>query len=73
MSSGAMGSRCMAMTGPVSRPSSIRMRATPVFASPWAMAHWMGAAPRKRGSSEACTLTQPCVGTSSTSLGRIFP
>ncbi len=54
-----MGSRFIAITGPVSSPSSMRMRVTPVSVSPCAMAHWMGAAPRKRGSSEACTLTLP--------------
>ena len=45
--------------GPVSRPSSICMTMTPVSASPAMIARWIGAAPRQRGSSEACTLKQP--------------
>ena len=46
-------------TGPVSRPSSILITMTPVSASPAMMARWIGAAPRQRGSSEACRLKQP--------------
>ena len=34
--------------------------------SPAMMARWMGAAPRQRGSSEACTLKQPSRGASRT-------
>ena len=32
--------------GPVSRPASIIIVVTPVTASPFAIAHWIGAAPR---------------------------
>ena len=49
---------------PVSRPSSIRMMVTPLSASPAMMARLIGAAPRQRGSSEACTLKQPSFGAS---------
>ena len=35
------------------------MIVTPVSASPASSARWIGAAPRQRGSSEACTLRQP--------------
>ena len=51
-------------TGPVSRPSSMRMTMTPVSASPAMMARATGAAPRQRGSSEACRLRQPSGGAS---------
>ena len=40
-------------------PSSIRITITPVSASPAMMARLIGAAPRQRGSSEACRLRQP--------------
>ncbi len=56
-----------ASTGPSSRPSLIRMTWTPVTASPAMIARWIGAAPRQRGSSEACRLKQPRRGASSTS------
>ena len=61
------------MMSPVSSPSSIHMVVTPVTASPARMAHWMGAAPRWRGSREAWTLMAPSRGTWSTAAGRIFP
>lgn len=48
-------------TGPVSRPSSIRMRETPVSVSPCMMARSMGAAPRYFGRREACTFREPCL------------
>src|SRR6185295_6440207 len=38
-----------------------------------AIAHWMGAAPRQRGSSEAWTLTHPSRGAESTSPGSMRP
>ena len=44
-----------------------------VTASPLAMGHWTGAAPRQRGSSEACTLTTPSRGRSMMACGRICP
>ena len=59
--------------GPVSRPSSICMMVTPVSLSPAMIARWIGAAPRQRGSSEACTLMQPLTGVSSMGRGRINP
>ena len=62
-----------AITGPVSMPSSICIRHTPVRSSPWTIAHWIGPAPRQRGRIEACTLTQPVRGESSTARGRIRP
>ncbi len=37
----------------------MRIVATPVSGSPARIAAWTGDAPRQRGSSEACTLTQP--------------
>jgi hypothetical protein len=43
----------------VSRPFSICIRQTPVSSSPASIARWIGAAPRQRGSSEACTFQQP--------------
>ena len=39
---------------------------TPVSASPASRAAWIGDAPRQRGSSEACTFTQPRRGRAST-------
>ena len=40
------------------------MMVTPLSASPAMMARLIGAAPRQRGKSEACTLKQPSRGTS---------
>ena len=59
---GADRERLSEQTGPVSRPSSIRKMLMPVSASPARMARWIGAAPRQRGSSEACRLRQPSRG-----------
>ena len=59
--------------GPVSRPASICIRSTPVSVSPAWIARWIGAAPRQRGSSEACTFQQPRRGMASTLRGRIRP
>ena len=59
--------------GPVSMPSSIWNVVTPVTVSPRMIAHWIGAAPRYRGRSEAWTLMEPRVGTWSTDFGRICP
>ena len=42
-------------------------------ASPARIARWMGAAPRQRGSSEACMLKQPSRGTPVPPAGRIEP
>ena len=52
-----VANRCS--TGPLSSPSSICMMLMPVSRSPARMACWIGAAPRKRGSSEAWTLIMP--------------
>ena len=51
--------RSVSATGPVSRPSSMRITMTPVSLSPAMMARWIGAAPRHRGSRDACRLRQP--------------
>ncbi len=56
MSSSAMGSARTAATGPVSSPASIRMIETPVSLSPRISDHWIGAAPRSLGNSDAWTL-----------------
>ena len=56
VASGAIGTRSAIATGPVSSPSSIFMTITPVSASPAMIARLIGAAPRQRGSSEACRL-----------------
>ncbi len=65
--------RCDSSTGPVSNPASICIRHTPVSVSPASIARWIGAAPRQRGSNEACTFQQPCVGAASTAFGKINP
>ena len=49
------------------------MSVTPVSASPRTTAHVIGAAPRYFGKSDACTFTQPSLGASSTSVGRMRP
>ncbi len=51
----------------------MRMTLAPVKASPAMIARWIGAAPRQRGSREACRLNEPSLGASSTSAGRIWP
>ncbi len=71
--SGRIGARATDSTGPVSSPSSMSMIDTPVSRSPAAIARWIGAAPRQRGSSEAWMLTQPSRGAASTAGGRIRP
>ena len=59
--------------GPVSSPSSIRITVIPLSASPAMIARLIGAAPRQRGSSEACRLKQPSRGASRIGFGRIRP
>ena len=54
-------------------PASICIRQTPVSACPSTMARLIGPAPRSFGSNEACTLTHPRRGASSTAWGRIRP
>ena len=49
---------------PVSMPTSICISVTPVSRSPRMIAHWIGAAPRYFGRSDACTFRQPCFGAS---------
>jgi hypothetical protein len=60
-------------TSPVSMPASIWKVVMPVTRSPRMIAHWMGAAPRYFGSSEAWMLIDPRTGASSTACGRIWP
>ena len=74
----AFSSRPMEMersssTGPVSRPSSMAMIPTPVLLSPCSRHHWIGPAPRQRGSREPWAFQQPRGGWASTSGGRIWP
>ena len=54
-----MATRSAMAIGPVSRPSSIFITMTAVSVSPAMMARLIGAAPRQRGSAEACRLKQP--------------
>jgi hypothetical protein len=68
-----MARRCDSSTGPVSRPFSICIRHTPVSLSPASIARWIGAAPRQRGSSDACTFQQPCAGIARISRGSNRP
>ena len=68
-----IGMRSISAMSPVSRPSSIFITVTPVSASPAMMARLIGAAPRQRGSSEACRLKQPCCGALRIGFGRIRP
>jgi len=65
--------RTSSTTGPVSRPGSICMMVTPETPTPARIAPATGAAPRKAGSSEKWTLTQPSRGSSSTAGGRMSP
>jgi hypothetical protein len=51
----------------------MRMTLTPVSVSPAMMARLMGAAPRQRGSSDACRLRQPSGGACKIGFGRIMP
>ncbi len=71
--SGAIGMASLSATGPVSSPSAIFITHTPLSASPAMMARLIGAAPRQRGSSEACRLKQPSGTASRIGTGRISP
>src|SRR5690554_5837323 len=51
----------------------MRIRLTPVSASPARIACWIGAAPRQRGSNDAWIFTQPRAGQSSTHSGSRSP
>ena len=73
VSSSPMGIARDSRMGPVSRPSSMSIVVTPVSRSPFTIAHWTGAAPRRRGKSEPWTLTVPRGATSMTVRGRICP
>ncbi len=73
VSSGVIGVRRVRRTSPASISSFIAMIETPVSVSPERMDHWIGAAPRWRGSSDACTLMQPCGGRSRIDRRRIRP
>ena len=73
VSSAPIGVERMSSTSPVSIPGSIAKVVMPVSVSPRMIAHWIGAAPRYFGSSEAWMLIEPRAGTSSTALGRIWP
>src|SRR3954469_7291997 len=53
---GPIGRASCNSIGPVSSPRSICMMVIPVSRSPARIARWIGAAPRQRGNSEACTL-----------------
>ena len=68
-----IGISAILMISPVSIPSSINIIVTPVFLSPFIIAHWIGAEPRYLGRIDAWTLTQPFLGKSKTSLGIIWP
>ena len=59
--------------GPVSNPGSINIIQTPLSLSPSMIVLWIGAAPRQRGSSEACILRHPSFGIFKTAGGNISP
>ena len=73
VSSSAILVSATAATGPVSSPASMRITATPVRLSPRMIAHWIGAAPRSRGSNDAWTFQGPSAGMASSDGGRIRP
>ena len=54
--SGPMATASARQMGPVSSPFSMRMTMAAVSRSPAMIARWIGAAPRQRGSAEACRL-----------------
>src|SRR5882762_220365 len=60
-------------TGPESIPASSCMIVTPVVSWPRMMAHSTGAAPRRPGKSDGCTLTMPRGGSASSSGLRMWP
>ena len=72
VSSPSSGQRSTATIGPVSRPASIRIRVTPVSASPARIAAGIGVAPRWRGRSDGWRLSAP-YRRSSSSAGTIWP
>ena len=73
VSSSANGMARRRYRGPVSIPASIPMMVTPLSRSPASIARAMGAAPRQRGSREACTLIQPNRGSVSSGGGSRWP
>jgi hypothetical protein len=73
VSDARIGAAACSSTSPVSRPASMRIVVTPVVVSPFAIAHWIGAAPRYFGSSEACRLRLPSGGRSIIHCGMMRP
>jgi len=71
--SASMRTRSIIAMSPVSSPSSIFITVAPDSSSPAMIARLIGAAPRQRGSSDACRLKQPSRGASRMSFGRIRP
>ncbi len=71
MSSGAILIFEDKRTSPVSMPSSINMVVTPVSVSLFMIAHWIGAAPRYFGSSDACMFIAPIFGSARIFFGSI--
>ena len=67
-----MGSVRSHQTGPASSASTTRMIEIPVRSSPAMIARCVGAAPRHRGSREACTLSG-YLNSANTEAGRICP
>ena len=51
----------------------MRITSTPVCESPAMIARWIGAAPRQRGSKEACKFKHPSLGASRIGIGSIRP
>ena len=64
--------RACATIGPVSSPSSIRIRLTPVVSSPARIVAGIGVAPRCRGRSDGWRLRAPCR-SSRSAAGTIWP
>src|ERR1043166_5585227 len=73
VSSGPIGVAHCRRTGPLSSPGSLSMMLTPVSGSPRRIAQLIGAAPRSRGRSDACTLIIPRSGSASTAGLRMCP
>ena len=68
-----IGRTTFANMAPASSSFTTRMIVMPVSGSPAMMARWIGAAPRYRGSSDACTLISPSGGVSITTSGMMRP
>ena len=61
------------VVGVYTQPDRPAGRGRQMTLSPASIARWIGAAPRQRGSSEACTFQQPRRGIASTFGDRIRP